>query len=136
MRVLYGIAVLLLSVYGHAAHACGVDCNLECDRYCKTLFGSKICDTEPFNQCVQAEQACNRSSYSVKATCQANHNYWKAYDAVEQASKKGLVENREQCATRTHLESAFQELGIMQASELAALVSGDCGCYICETLFP
>lgn len=136
MRVLCFTAVLLLLLHGNAVRACGVDCNLECGRFCSTLFGNKSCDAEPFNQCIQAEQACSRASYSVKATCQVNHNYWKAYDAIENASKRGKIENREQCSDYTHLKSAFEDLQIKQAGELARFVSNDCGCYICETVFP
>jgi len=136
MSFLFFLVFLLAPVHETMAQACGVNCDLGCDRYCKTVLETKICETASFNQCVQGEQACARSRYSVKASCQANRNYWKAYEAVEKAGKQGLITNRTQCSDKANVESIFIQMKVESAVDLAAYAVSDCGCYICETIFP
>jgi hypothetical protein len=134
IRLFFATTLLFLGLSNSPAFGCeNAECELDCRDRCEECFLGE-CGTEPicFNACLSEEHVCKARIDAANLACRSMTYYWQAYAAVKELKNQSVVNDKGQCMNANWLAGKVAE---RYGGELAQVITTECGCHICKTLF-
>lgn len=131
---LLAASLLGFALAGTPAHACEYSqCELDCRGRCEECFLG-ACGTNDicFNACLSEEQVCRAGIDAENLACRSMGYYWQAYAAVKELKNRGVIRDKGQCMNASWLAG---EVAARYGTEVAGVITQQCGCHICKTLY-